>query len=84
MYFKEGLKCEEAIDFLRERLSSISAGVTKLSTDVCAISEFVTRLWGAGGGGCQGQTSVFLFCCAILLFCHPVLTFYRSVLPFCY
>ena len=81
MYFKQGLKREEAIDFPRERLSSISAGVTKLSTDVCAISEFVTRLWG---GGCQGQTSVFLLCCAILLFCHPVLTCYRSVLPFCY
>ena len=43
MCVKQGLKREEAIDFLLGRLSSISAGVSKLSTDVCAISEFETR-----------------------------------------
>ena len=41
MNVEQGLKPEEAIDFLRERLSSISARVSKLSTDVCAILEFV-------------------------------------------
>ncbi|CAH3168235.1 unnamed protein product [Porites lobata] len=46
MYVKQGLKREEAIDFVRARLALISAGVSKLSTNVCAISEFVTRTWG--------------------------------------
>ena len=43
MYVKQGLKREKAIDFLRERLSLVSRGVSNLSTDVCAIPEFVRR-----------------------------------------
>ena len=80
MYVKQGLKQEGVIDFVRERLSSISAGVSKLSTNVCAISEFVTRPWGV----IRGQNSVFLFCCVILLFCYDVLSFCFNILSFCY
>ena len=72
MYVEQGLKSEEAIDFLRERLSSMSAGVSKLSTDVCAISEFVTTLWGVIKVKIQFSCSVVLFSCFVMMFCHSV------------
>ena len=80
MFVKQGLKREEAIDFVREQLSSITAGVSKLSTDVCAISEFVTRPWGVIRVKIQFSCSAVLFCCFVMMFCRSVLTFYRSVI----
>ena len=43
MYLKQGLKREEAIDFLARTAFLSKPGVSNLSTDVCAIREFVTR-----------------------------------------
>ena len=80
MYVKQGLKREEAIDFVRERLALISAGVSKLSTNVCAISEFVTRTWGVIRVKIQFSCFAVLFCCFVMMFCRSVLTFYRSVI----
>ena len=82
MYVKQGLKREEAIDFVRARLALISAGVSKLSTNVCAISEFVTRTWGVIRVKIQFSCFAVLFCCFVMMFCRSVLTFYRSVLTF--
>ena len=79
MYVKQGLKREEAIDFVRERLALISAGVSKLSTNVCAISEFVTRTWGVIRVKIQFSCFAVLFC-FVMMFCRSVLTFYRSVI----
>ena len=56
------------------------AGVSKLSTDVCDISEFVTKLWGVIRVKIQFSCSVVQFCCFVMMFCHSVLTFYRSVI----
>ena len=43
MYLKQGFKREEAIDFLARTAFLSKPGVSNLSTDVCAIPEFVTR-----------------------------------------
>ena len=80
MYVKQGLKREEAIDFVRERLALISAGVSKLSTNVCAISEFVTRTWGVIRVKIQFSCFAVLF----LLFRYDVLSFCFNILSFCY
>ena len=43
MHLKQGLKREEAIDFLARTAFLSKPGVSNLSTDVCAIPEFVRR-----------------------------------------
>ena len=57
MYLKQGLKREEAIDFLARTAFLSKPGVSNLSTDVCAIPEFVTRpeIYGCFGWNWMAQ-----------------------------